>query len=433
MTARSPESARLPLAVGLVAILCLVGGIGGWSVATSIAGAVVAPGTIKVETERQVVQHADGGVVGEILAKDGDAVAAGQVLVRLDGTFLRSEQMIVERQLLEIQARKARLVAERDGLDSPDFAVLDSFDNIDPAWVLDHVEGQTRLFAARNTALAQELDQLHEQTVQIDNQIEGTRAQQDALQKQLVLIEKELADKMTLYRQSLVPASQVLALQREEAGLEGNIGRLASQEAELRAKVSELVVRGLRLRESRREDAITTLRDLQYSEIELQERRLSLAERLSRLDIRSPVDGVVFGSKVFTVGSVVQAAEPMMYVVPGGQALLVSARVETTDIDEVFPGQPVSLKFTTFDSRTTPNVSGQVLRVSADALTDEATRATFYEVVIEPDIDEMADLPDIELVPGMPVESFIRTRDRSPLSYLLHPLAVYFERAFRET
>ncbi|MCE8471237.1 HlyD family efflux transporter periplasmic adaptor subunit, partial [Rhodovulum sulfidophilum] len=172
---------------------------------------------------------------------------------------------------------------------------------------------------------------------------------------------------------------------------------------------------------------------LQYSEIELQERRLSLAERLSRLDIRSPVDGVVFGSKVFTVGSVVQAAEPMMYVVPGGQALLVSARVETTDIDEVFPGQPVSLKFTTFDSRTTPNVSGQVLRVSADALTDEATRATFYEVVIQPDIDEMAELPDIELVPGMPVESFIRTRDRSPLSYLLHPLAVYFERAFRET
>ncbi|RBO53059.1 HlyD family type I secretion periplasmic adaptor subunit [Rhodovulum sp. BSW8] len=433
MSAKSQISARLPLVVGMIAVVCLVGGIGVWSVATSIAGAVVAPGTIKVESERQVVQHADGGVVGEILAKDGDTVAAGQVLVRLDGTFLRSELMIVERQLLEIQARKARLVAERDSVDSPDFSGLDSFSNIEPFWVAEHIDGQTRLFAARKAALAQELDQLHEQTVQIENQIDGTGSQQGALVKQLALIEKELADKMTLYKQNLVPASQVLALQREEAGLEGDIGRLTSQEAELRAKISELAVQGLRLQESRREDAITTLRDLQYSEIELQERRLSLTERLSRLDVRSPVDGVVFGSKVFALGSVVQAAEPMLYVVPGGQALLVSAKVETTDIDEVFPGQPVSLKFTTFDSRTTPNVSGTVLRVSADALTDEATRETYYEVVIQPDIDEMAALPNIELVPGMPVESFIRTRDRSPLSYLLHPLAVYFERAFRET
>ncbi|PTW47070.1 MULTISPECIES: HlyD family type I secretion periplasmic adaptor subunit [Rhodovulum] len=433
MSAKSQISARLPLVVGMIAVVCLVGGIGVWSVATNIAGAVVAPGTVKVESERQVVQHADGGVVGEILAKDGDTVAAGQVLVRLDGTFLRSELMIVERQLLEIQARKARLVAERDGVDSPDFSGLDSFSNIEPVWVAEHIDGQTRLFAARKAAQAQELDQLHEQTVQIENQIDGTGSQQGALVKQLALIEKELADKMTLYKQNLVPASQVLALQREEAGLEGDIGRLTSQEAELRAKISELAVQGLRLQESRREDAITTLRDLQYSEIELQERRLSLTERLSRLDVRSPVDGVVFGSKVFALGSVVQAAEPMMYVVPGGQALLVSAKVETTDIDEVFPGQPVSLKFTTFDSRTTPNVSGTVLRVSADALTDEATRATYYEVVIQPDIDEMAALPNVELVPGMPVESFIRTRDRSPLSYLLHPLAVYFERAFRET
>ncbi|MBL3571487.1 RTX toxin [Rhodovulum sulfidophilum] len=433
MSAKSQISARLPLVVGMIAVVCLVGGIGVWSVATNIAGAVVAPGTIKVESERQVVQHADGGVVGEILAKDGDTVAAGQVLVRLDGTFLRSELMIVERQLLEIQARKARLVAERDSVDSPDFSGLDSFSNIEPFWVAEHIDGQTRLFAARKAALAQELDQLHEQTVQIENQIDGTGSQQGALVKQLALIEKELADKMTLYKQNLVPASQVLALQREEAGLEGDIGRLTSQEAELRAKISELAVQGLRLQESRREDAITTLRDLQYSEIELQERRLSLTERLSRLDVRSPVDGVVFGSKVFALGSVVQAAEPMLYVVPGGQALLVSAKVETTDIDEVFPGQPVSLKFTTFDSRTTPNVSGTVLRVSADALTDEATRETYYEVVIQPDIDEMAALPNIELVPGMPVESFIRTRDRSPLSYLLHPLAVYFERAFRET
>lgn len=425
-------NARLPLLVGAGAIVLLVGGLGLWSVATNIAGAVVATGTVKVESERQVVQHPDGGVVGEILAKDGDEVAAGDVLVRLDGTFLRSELSIVERQLMEIQARKARLVAERDGRNAPDFSGLGDFDNLDPAWVQGQVDGQQSLFAARRTALAQELEQLHEQRVQIENQIEGTNAQIRALERQLELVERELTDKETLYAQNLVPVGQVLELQRTEAQLEGDIGRLTSSVAESRARISELAVSALRLEESRREDAITRLRDLQYSEIELEERRLSLTEQLSRLDVRSPADGVVFGSSIFAVRAVVQPAEPMMYVVPGGQALLVSTRIETTDIDQVFPGQPVSLRLTTFDSRTTPELPGEVLRVSADALTDEATRATYYEAVVLPDTSVLEGLPGVELLPGMPVEAFLRTRDRTPLSYLIRPLAVYFERAFRE-
>jgi len=424
--------ARLPLIVGIAAIVLLVGGLGGWSVATQIAGAVVAAGTVKVESDRQVIQHPDGGVVGEILAKDGDVVQAGDILLRLDGTFLRSELAIVEQQLLEIQARKGRLIAERDELDTPEFLGIDDFANLDPDWVQGQIDGQKSLFVTRRKAMAQELEQLREQEVQIDNQIEGTNAQIAALDKQLALVERQLRDKETLYAQNLVPVGDVLELQREQAGLEGDIGRLTSQVAQSRAQISELKVEALRLKEQRREDAITTLRDLQYSEIELHERRLSLTEQLSRLDVRSPVDGVVFGSKIFAVRSVVQPAEPMMYVVPGGQALQISARIDPVHVDEVFPGQPVTLKLTTYDSRTTPDVPGEVLRVSADALQDEATRETYYEAVILPDMSVLADLPGVELVPGMPVEAFLRTRDRTPLSYLLHPVTVYFERAFRE-
>ncbi|MCO8144977.1 HlyD family type I secretion periplasmic adaptor subunit [Rhodovulum tesquicola] len=424
--------ARMPLAVGIVAIVLLVGGLGGWSVATSIAGAVVATGTVKVESDRQVVQHPEGGVVGEILARDGDAVAAGDVVLRLDGTFLRSELAIVERQLFEIEARKARLEAERDGVETLVIGELSGFEHLDPDWMRGQIEGQKSLFAARRVALAQELEQLDEQRSQIENQIEGTMSQIAALEKQLGLVERELTDKQTLYDQNLVPVGQVLALQRDEAGLEGEIGRLMSQAAESRARISELAVQALRLVDTRREEAISQLRDLQYSEIELAERRLSLAERLSRLEVRSPADGVVFGSSIFAVRAVVQGGAPIMYVVPGGQALQVSARIEPSDIDQVFPGQPVSLRLTSYDSRTTPELPGEVLRISADSLFDEATRMTYYEAVILPDTSVLADMPNVQLMPGLPVDVFLRTRDRSPLSYLVRPLKIYFDRALRE-
>ncbi|HDR29680.1 HlyD family type I secretion periplasmic adaptor subunit [Rhodovulum sp.] len=424
--------ARLPLAVGIVAIVLLVGGLGGWSVATSIAGAVVATGTVKVESDRQVVQHPEGGVVGEILARDGDTVAAGDVVLRLDGTFLRSELAIVERQLFEIEARKARLEAERDGVETLVIGELSGFEHLDPDWMRGQIEGQQSLFAARRVALAQELEQLDEQRSQIENQIEGTLSQIAALEKQLGLVERELTDKQTLFDQNLVPVGQVLALQRDEAGLEGEIGRLMSQAAESRARISELAVQALRLVDTRREEAISQLRDLQYSEIELAERRLSLAERLSRLEVRSPVDGVVFGSSIFAVRAVVQGGAPIMYVVPGGQALQVSARIDPSDIDQVFPGQPVSLRLTSYNSRTTPELPGEVLRISADSLFDEATRMSYYEAVILPDTSVLADMPNVQLMPGLPVDVFLRTRDRSPLSYLVRPLKIYFDRALRE-
>jgi len=422
-------SARLPLIVGFASAFLMLGGLGTWSFGTEIAGAVVAPGVIRVESEQQVIQHPDGGVVSEILAHDGDRVAAGDVLVRLDGTFIDAELSVVERQLLEIQARKARFVAERNNAAAPDFRDVEVSERLDPDWVKGQLAGQKTLFAVRLASMQKELEQIDEQKHQIGNQIEGSEAQLAALDRQHALIEEELADQLALQDKKLVTASRVLALQREQARMSGEIGQLTSVIAEAHARIASLSIEAIKLDNQRREEAITRLRDLTYTEIELQERRLSLLERLARLDVRSPVSGTVFGSKIFARQSVVRPADPMMYVVPGGERLIVAARVSPVHIDEVRPGQEAILRFTSFDSRTTPEVHGTLMRVSADALQDEATGAHYYEAVIRP---EVAGMEGLEVIPGMPVEVFLRTGDRTPMSYLTRPLAIYFSRAMRE-
>jgi HlyD family secretion protein len=432
--ARDPKdwSAGLPLTIGFAAIFLLVGSLGAWSVGTRIAGAVVAPGIVEVESERQVIQHPDGGVVGEILARDGDTVAAGDILVRLDGTFLRSELAIVEGQLLEIFARKTRLQAEEIDAERLDVGTPPAFLTVSAEAVQEQIDGQTALFAARRASLAQNLQQLREQQAQIGSQIDGIMAQRTALDRQLALIERELADVQTLFDKGLVQATRLLELQREEARLQGQIGNLTAATAEARTRISGLEIERLALLDQRREEAISRLRDLGYNELELAERRLSLVERLARLDVRAPVSGTVFGSKVAAMQSVIQPAEPMMYLVPGDQPLQVSARISPIHVDQVHPGQDVALMFTTFNRRTTPEVPGKVVRISPDAAQDETTGETFYEAVILPDEANLRDLAHIQLLPGMPVEAFLKTEDRTPLSYMTQPLTVYFKRAFRE-
>lgn len=432
MSAPPPTSARLPLLLGFSAIALLVGVVGAWSIGTQIAGAVLAQGTVKVESERQVVQHPDGGVVGEIVAREGDRVAAGDMLLRLDGTFLRSELVIVERQLAEIFARGARLRAERDDADGPDFGAAPAYASIDAAMVAEQMEGQRSLFGARRESLLQERRQLAEQQAQIERQIEGVEAQLEGVRKQQELIARELRDLQSLLDRGLVQASRVLQLQREDARLLGEIGRLVATVAEAEVRITSLGIESLRLGDRRREDAIAELQDLSYQQIELEESRISLLERLDRLDVRAPVAGTVFGSHVFAVRSVVRAAEPLMYIVPGDHPLEVAARIDPIDIDQVYPGQDVSLVFTTFSSRTTPAVPGVVARVSADAQTDEKTGIAYYEAVVLPDGAALAALGEVTLLPGMPVETFLKTETRTPLSYLIRPLTIYFDRALRE-
>jgi len=432
MSKRKSLNARFPLIVGFSAVALMLGGLGTWSVATEISGAVIASGTVVVENDRQVVQHPDGGVVGEILARDGDVVQAGEVLIRLDDTFIRSELAVVERQILEFYARRARLVAERDAAVGLDLAQLPPFDLVTEEEVAGQITGQTTLFEARRRTLQQEVAQLREQQVQIERQIDGFDAQLNTLTRQRGLITQDMANASSLVERGLAVSSRLLDLQREDARLEGDLGELEASKAEAETRIAALAIEILRLSERRREDAITELREIGLTEIELFERRASLAERIARLDVVAPATGTVFGSTVFTIGAVIQAAEPAMYVVPNDQPLLVSTRIDAADIDNVFVGQDVSLMFSAFAAPDMPNISGSVTRVAADALQDEVTGMAYYQGIIAPDQSELAAAGIEELTPGMPVDAFLQTQERSPLTYLTEPLTVFFERALRD-
>lgn len=425
---------RGPMTVGVLAVALLVGGFGYWGATTNISGAIVASGQIQVDQNRQVVQHPDGGVVARIAVDEGDEVAEGDLLLQLDPTLLLSELTIVEGQLYELMARRARLIAERDGAEEIVFdeEVLAAARNSEEVEEL--VEGQRNLFFARAESLNREIEQLGKRADQTADQVRGIEAQQAALTTQLELIGKELRDQQTLLDRGLAQASRVLSLQREEARLSGTMGELVASKAQAEGRITETEIQILGLETQRREEAITTLRDLQFRERELAEQRRSLRERLSRLDIRAPVSGVIYGMTVFTPRSVIRAAEPVMYLVPQDRPLVIAAQVEPIHIDKLFVDQEVALKFSALDQRQTPELFGEVTQISADAFEDEASRVRYYRAEIVLNEGEIARLPEgTVLIPGMPVEAFIRTEDRTPLAYLVKPFMDYFSKAFRES
>lgn len=425
-------SAKTPLVIGFLALIFLIVGIGVWGSMTRIAGAIVASGTIQVESLRQVVQHPDGGVVGEILARDGQRVQAGEIVLRFDDEFLKSQIAVLDGQLSEYAGRKARLRAERDG---------ETILRFDPTFeeraktelkLGEILETQTSLFNARLETFKKTQEQLKERQSQIKLQIQGAEKQVISLDRQIELIAKERVDQEGLLAKGLAQASRVLALQREEASLLGQRGEIDASIASSSAQIIETELEALRLGAQRREQAETELQDIETGEIELNERLQIAIETLARLDVRAPASGIVYGSQVHAIRSVVRPADPILFIIPQDQPLLVQTRIETIHVDQVGVGQEASLRFSTFDQRTTPEIFGVVTKVSADVFTDEVTGSQFYTADLLPNEGEIDRLGDVELLPGMPVEAFIKTGDRTPLNYLLKPFMDYFNRAFRE-
>lgn len=428
-----PEwSARGPVLLGIFALALLIGGFGIWSWSARIAGAVVASGQVEVEQRRQVVQHPDGGVVAEILIHDGESVAAGQPLIRLDGTLLDTELTIVEGQYFEILARRGRLEAER----AENAQIVFPDELIEAAQTHPQydalMQGQRSLFQARLNTLGQSLGQLAKQSEQVESQIGGIDAQAAALQQQRDFISQELRDQRALLEKGLAQAPRVLSLEREAARLDGQLGETTATRARAVTQLAEIDLSRLEKTAAHREAAETELRDLGYRELELAERRRALTEQVSRLDIRAPVSGIVQELQVTTPRSVIRPADPILYLIPQDRPLVVAARIATINIDEVHPGQEVVLRFSSFSSRTTPEIDGILSRVSADTLIDQATQIPYYraEVTIPP--DQLDKLKGLDLVPGMPVEVYVQTGERSPIAYLVKPLSDYFTRAFRE-
>lgn len=426
-------SPRGPILLGAGALAVLLGGFGLWSVTTTISGAIVANGQIQVEQNRQVVQHPDGGVVAAISVTEGQTVKAGDLLLTLDGSMLKSELSIVEGQLFELMARRARLEAERDDAAAPVMPAELVETAKARADVAELVDGQVKLFDARRDTVARSTEQLQRRSGQTREQINGIAAQATAMATQLDLVREELADQKALLDKGLTQASRVSELQRQEADMMGRAGELTAAKAEAEQRVTEVDLEVLRLAAQRREDASTQLRDIGSQELELVERRRALSEQIERLAVRAPVAGIVLGLAVTTPRAVVRPADPLLYIIPQDRPLVIEAQIPPIHIDEVRVGQEVRLVFPAFSSRTTPELFGVVSVVSADAFNDQKTGATFYRAEIVLEAADMVKLGDKELLPGMPVEAFIKTGDRTPMAYLLKPFTDYFQRAFRET
>ncbi|MEY4872312.1 MAG: hypothetical protein RLZZ563_1642 [Pseudomonadota bacterium] len=429
----APWSAGRPLFWGFLTLALLIGGVGAWSVLTTLAGAIVAPGQIEVSQNRQVVQHPDGGVVEQIMVREGTAVAVGDVLLRLDGSALTSELAVIETQLLELAARRARLEAQSDleaAIQFPEGLLSAATGNPTVAEV---VAGQQSLFANQAELIARAQDQRQMRIGQINSQIEGIVAQQEAIRTQTELLVHELETQRDLLAKGLTQSARVTALEREFAALKGRLGELTSARAEAAGRITEIEIEITALLIQQRQQAQTELRDVVANQSELEENKRALEERVSRLEVRSPVSGLVLGLQVTTPQAVIRPADTLMFIVPQDRPLLVAARVPVTHVDEVHSGQAVRLMFSSLPSHSTPVIMGKVTLVSADALADNRTGTSFFRAEVTIDAASLRALGDVEIVPGMPVDVFIRTADRTPLSYLVKPFTDYLRMAFRET
>lgn len=434
MSAPRPAwSVRGPLLIGVVAMTTLLAGFGGWAVSTQLSGAVIATGRIEVDRNRQTIQHPEGGVVEGLFVDEGDRVEADEVILRLAPGQLSRDLGVAQAQLFEVRVRRARLEAERDGafeVAFPDGLSMAALTDPDRA---DFLRGQENLFVARAATLAQEREQLQGRIAQIETRIAAFDAQEAALAEQLALVEADLERQQGLLERGLIQSDPILRLQRDAAQLRGSLGEVEAGKAEAAERVIETELQILTLSNARREEAIAELREIRVTEEELRQRITDLERRMAALELRAPVTGRILGLQVFGPQSVVRAADPVAYLIPEGRPLVITARVPAIDIDQVFVGQDVVLRFPAFDLRNIPDLVGQVSQVSADILTDDATGVSYYRAEVVLGEGEIARLAPRQLLPGMPVEAYIRTEDRTPLAYLLEPFSVYFARAFRES
>jgi len=410
-------------------MLMLVGGLGGWAAMASLQGAVIAPGTFVVERNVKKVQHNYGGIVSEINVKNGDLVEAGQVLLRLDPTQILAEIGIIKSQIIELTARRARLSAERDNLPTVVFPTGFIEQSSDARAAAD---GEVRLFEENSRTRESQKEQLRLRVEQLEEEIRGLSAQRDAKNGEIKIIRQELAQVRNLYDKQLTAVSRVYAMQREEQRLSGELGGLIAQIARAKGQISEIKVQILAVDENARAQAQRELRMIEAKLPELAERETAALDRLRRVDIRAPQKGIVHELAVHTIGGVVTAAEQIMLIVPEEDNLTIEARIAPTDVDQVVVGRPAKLRLSAFNQQTTPEVTGRVIQVSADVTVDPKTGQNYYLARLEMDERKLRAIGDVTLVPGMPVEVFISTGERTALSYLAKPLMDQMNRAFRE-
>jgi HlyD family secretion protein len=415
-----------------MSLIALFGGtIGVWAAVSTLSGAVVAPAQFVVDSSIKKVQHATGGIVGELRVREGDRVNEGDILVRLDETMTRANLQIVVKQLDELLARQARLEAERDG--SP---VIEPVDELaarmsDPA-VAKLVGAEKTLFDARRSAREGQKSQLNKRISQLQDEIEGLRAQQKSKAREAVLIEDELKGVRDLYAKNLVQLPRLSALERDAASIEGQRGQLMAGVAQTEGRIAETSLQIIQVEEEARAEVMKDLREVQAKVSELVERKVAADDQLKRIDIRSPSDGFVHQLNVHTVGGVISPAEPIMMIVPIKDALDLEGKVSPQEIDQLVTGQKAKVRLHASNSRTTPELDGVLTRISADVSRDQQTGASYYTIRVTLPQNEVKRLGELKLIAGMQAEVFVQTHESTPFRYFIKPLEEQFNRAFRE-
>ena len=414
------------MALAGVVVVLFLGGFTAWAALAPLESAAIAPGALGVSGERKTVQHLEGGIVARIAVAEGDVVAAGQTLLVLDDTQPHAALAQLEGQRRSAAALQARLIAERDGLEAiawPERLRMPDDDGV--------LATQERIFAARKASFDNEIAILERRIAQIREQAAGYEGHIAAQDREIALLSEEARDIRPLVEKGHMPKPRLRALEREEAEVTGARARNRAQVARLAQAIGETRLQIVRLGNARRTEVTTELREVEARLADLNERLVAARDVLARTRVAAPVAGIVVGLGVFTHGAVIAPGQRLMDIVPAGDRLVVEARVAPTDIDSVAVGLSAQVRLTAFSLLTTPPLDGHVIRVSADAFTDDRTGAAWYEARIGLDPGQAA-LEGLQLVPGMPAEVMIVTGASTPLEYLLKPILTSMDRALRE-
>lgn len=431
MISGTRDGIRANLILGAAVTVTLIAGGGLWLGLTKIAGAVIAPATVVVESNIKKVQHLTGGTIGGIFAQDGDHVRAGDVMARLDDTLTRANLQIISKDLDRATVRLVRLEAERQGLSEMQlpFSLQARMGEPELAAL---VNGERTLFESRATALNGQKAQLQSRSKQLERQVEGLKAQQTAEEQSVVLLDNDLVDVQALFTKKLVSKERLSNIRLDATRAHGESGRLAAAVAEAQARISETELQILQLDEQRRSDVTSELRETEAKQTELSERKVVAQDELAKTTIRAPQSGTVQESSIHTIGGVIAAGEVLMMIVPDTGNLVVDALIAPSRIDDVRPGQRVSIRFPAFDAGTTPACRGSVKRISADLIKDQQRQLSYFSARINVE-DKATCLTDAKVLkPGMPAEVHISTDEHSVWSYLLKPLTDQMSRAFRQ-
>jgi HlyD family secretion protein len=419
--------------IGMVIVGLVTFGIGGWAATSELTGAVIGQGVLVVDSSVKKVQHPTGGVVGELRVREGDKILAGDILLRLDETQTLANATIISKNFDELLARQARLETERDNADQISFPkVLLERTRDSASEAARAIAAERSLFDLRRQARSGQKAQLKERSAQLQEEIKGYLGQAEAKQKEVDFIHQELEGVRTLWQKNLVPMNRLTALERDTARLEGERSQLSGMIAQAKGKIAEIGLQIIQVDQDLRTEVGKDLIETRSKISELAERKTAAVDQLNRIDIRAPQSGRVHQLTVHTVGGVISPGEQIMLIVPDADTLAVEAKIVPRDIDQVYVGQAASMRFAAFDQKTTPEIEGEVSMVSADLVQDQRTGTSYYttRVVLKP--EELARLGNAKLLPGMPVDVFIKTPGRTALSYLIKPLRDQAERAFKE-